>query len=239
MVPSRLLAAVGLGLLLFALPGCPATRNFTRWTGLSSPPELVLGPNMPEDFRFVVSVRDRDDPPMDFEIEFTRQGKVTYDVTWRVPKRETTEGEFEISEGAIRDLYEALRTADYTEYDDEYLGGNETHSKWGVQRYYVYADGAEKRVWIEHMEPPAKLEPVLAKARGLVPESVMKGLGLIEEREAPEHFVGDSLTLKLYPSDAKELEDIPPERRVIFQDYFQALNHRYDPVPELLQRMQR
>jgi hypothetical protein len=228
--PSLLLPAACLALL----GGCELFYGVGKFTGLIQPPKFVLRPDaIPEDFKLAVDVHDVAEPATDYVFTFERSGKSVYEVTIRKPARKAASGKFEVAEDQIRTLWKAISEARFDElplrFPDEGDGPDKAD---GVQKYYVFADGTERRVET-HFQKNPNLELIRKAVVSVVPPDVMTASHSPNQAPPrPKEYVGDVTTKLFHLPGCPRLKDVSANDRRPFGDKFQAYDYQFQPCPE-------
>ncbi len=214
-----------------AASGCTFFNSLCKMSGLCSPPVFDPNTEIPDDFAFSLDVRDVLDPPLDYVLMFSRDGKSTYDVTVRSPHRKQQSGSFEVSEDQVRGLWKAVAAAHFDKLDERYpKSGEGSDKKNGVQKYYVFAGHTERRVE-SHFQNNEALETIRRAASAIAPTGVMKG-DFRGQGAAPKEFVADMATHLFHLPDCPKLKDVPPANRQPFANQYDALNYGFRPCPD-------
>jgi hypothetical protein len=218
-------------LACLAASGCSAYYTVCKLVGGCHAGPFDPNKEIPEDFRMSLDVHDVLDPPTDYVIQFARDGKSSYDVTVRSPRRKQQSGDFEITEDQIRGLWKAVAAAHFDKLDERYpKDGEGPDKKNGVQKFYVYADNTERRVESRFQTNEA-LESIRKAAVAIVPPDVMKGTFRGPSTQ-PKEFVADMATHLFHLPDCPKLKDVPPANRQPFASQFDALNYGFRPCPD-------
>jgi len=225
-----------LAVALLAAPSCAVYYEVGKFTGLISPPVFTAKGQMPDDFKVSIDVRDVADPPIDYVYTFGRDGKATYDVTVRSPRRREGEGQFEISEDQITALWRAVATAGFDKLDARYPKSGEGPDKPnGVQKYYVYGKGTEYRVE-SHFQTNAALDSIRKAVLSVVPKEIAEGKraegAAYAGGGAPKEFVADMASKFFHRPDCPKLKDVPAANRQPFPTQWEAVNYGFKPCPE-------
>ncbi len=231
--PRRLLSLLALAVVLLAAPGCPAFTRLCKAVYICPTPEFELPEKIPPDFHLAIRVRDQQDPPADYQLQFDRTGKVRYEVTLRAPRRRQQQGEIEITEDQVLSLWKAVSSVRFDELSERYPDdGDGKDRKAGAQRYYVVADGMDKAVEAV-FERPAELETIRKAALAVLPQSVLLAEGGPEApADSPDQFVGDTADHKFHLPTCPLLEKVPSDRRQPFGSKYDAINFGFDPCTE-------
>ena len=220
-------------LCLGCICGCTAATSLGKLTGIISAPRFEIGAQIPPDFQLAIDVRDGMEPSTDYQFDFDRSGKVGYVVVVRTPRRKEQEGTFEVTEEQVQSLWKALTEARFDEIEERYpAAGIGQDVKRGVQKFYVRADGTERRVEA-HFQAVAALDRVRTAALAIVPPDVLKASGAPgSPKERPKEFIVDPATRRIHLPDCVKLKDVPAEKRQPFSSFLNALDYGNEPCPE-------
>jgi hypothetical protein len=219
-------------LCLVAAPSCTLYYNIGKFTGLITPREFDPNKEVPEDFKLSIDIRDWVEPPTDYVLSYSRNGQAAYDITVRSPRRKHAEGAFEITEDQVRALWKAVATARFDKLDERYPDeGEGFHKKYGVQKYYVFADNTERRV-SSHFQSNDALESVRRAAVGVAPAFIWELKANPGTSEAPKEYIADVATSLFHLPDCPRLTDVPPANRQPFATQWDAVNYKFKPCPE-------
>ena len=216
------------------LPGCPAWTRFCKTIRLCSRDTFTTPDAVPPDFQFVLHGDNLKDPPIDYLLRYDRSGEAEYRVTIREPRRIERTGRFEVMEGQIFKLWEAVKAADYGNLDARYPSSGEgPDTSWGIQRFMVRSEDFPKEVQAHYQQEPA-LERLRMLAISMLPDSVIEQF----RKDVPEGtgtlgvVIGDTETKRFYAPDSPLLKEVPEERRQTFRSWYDALNFGFDPSPD-------
>jgi hypothetical protein len=229
----RLLALLAFVLLAAALPACQGITDVGKFVGLVRPPRFVLPPNMPEDFQVVISVHDRVDPSIDYDVSYDRSGRVSYTVLSRAPRRQQISGDLEITENQVITLWKAVVAAKFDQIDARYPTSGDGKDKGaGIQRIFVKADGLDRTVETR-FQKQAVVDTLRLQALELLPREVVTGASRVGAGDAqPREFIGDVATRLFHTPDCALLKDVPAQRRQPFATHWDALNFNFEPCRE-------
>lgn len=216
------------------LPGCPAWTRFAKTVGLEGRDEINIPEVAPSDFQFVLHGNNLKNPPIDYLLRYERSGQAEYSVTIREPRRIVREGRFEVMEGQIFKLWEAIKEADYGNLEARYPSDGEgPDTAWGIQRFMVRSEGFPKEVQAHYQQEPA-LERLRMMAIAMLPDTVIEQF----RKDVPAGtgtlgvVIGDTQTKRFFAPESPLLKDVPEERRQTFRSWYDALNFGYDPAPD-------
>ena len=229
---SRPIAAFVLAFAVLALPGCPAFTSLMKGIGLQSRPTLQLTEAVPQDFELVMHVVDQQSPPADYLVTYRRNGHCDYRVTVRAPRRRTNDGSFEILDGQVTALWNAVREVQYDALADRYPDEGEGRDRdLGVQKFSVRGDEISKEVQA-HFTKVAGVEKLRTVALSLLPEKALSdtGKGDTATSIATQQVVGDIQSKTFYPADDPRLKDVPTDRRQPFPTWYDAVNYGFSPA---------
>jgi hypothetical protein len=228
----RLLPLVVLAALAAIGPGCQVYYGIAKPLGLMSPPKFSVRKEIPQDFVFSVDTRDYSNPPTDYVISMERTGKVTYDVIVRTPHRREQQGTFEITEEQILSIWKAIAAAKFDELKERFpSSGDGPDKQMGVRKWYVRADGVERRVEAHYMVVP-EMESIRAAFLAVVPKDVMDAHDAMVGTNKTGEFVGDTATHLFHLPDCPTLKDVPEQRKQKFASQYDALNYNFQPCPD-------
>jgi len=228
----RWLPLLVLAALAAVAPGCQVYYTVVKTVGLMGPKKFSSRGEIPQDFVFGVDTKDYSNPPTDYTIRMERTGKVTYDIVVRIPRRREQEGTFEITEEQILSIWKAIAAAKFDELDQRYPSSGEGKDKeMGVRKWYVMADGVERRVEAHYQAVP-EMDPVRAAFLAVVPKDVMEAHDAMVGKNATGEFVGDTATHLFHLPDCPALKDVPEQRQQRFTSQYDALNYNFQPCPD-------
>jgi hypothetical protein len=214
-------SVVALFAVLLALSGCSTISGWFS-AGFELPAE------MPNDFAFHIERQGARSPGVNYLYKFTRNGSVAYWVKAPSPSARPNEGTFEISGNDVIALYDQVRGAGISGYS----AAVSNIAAPADVTFYVMSQGREKRLTFAHADVPLGLANLRESVLNYVPTRYQQAEAPPDHPDGPpERFVGDSKTRIFYASDSKEVEVVPPERRVFFATAYEALDHNYYPDP--------
>jgi len=229
---SRRLSLVLVAALAVLGAGCNVVYPVLKFVGLKSPPKFSVRKEIPQDFVFSVDTKDYSSPPTDYVIRMDRTGKVTYEIVVRTPRRREQSGTFEITEEQILSIWKAVAAAKFDELDERYPSSGEGPDKaMGVRKWYVLADGVERRVEAHYQVVP-EMDPVRAAFLAVVPKDVMEAHDAMVGVNRSGEFVGDTATHLFHLPDCPTLKDVPAQRQQRFTSQYDALNYNFQPCPD-------
>lgn len=213
--------------------GCQVFYPIAKFTGLMGPKAFSTRMDTPpQDFQISVDTKDYSNPPTDYTILVERTGKVTYDIVVRKPRRRQQTGTFEITEDQILSLWKAVATAKFDELDERYpSSGSGPEKEKGVRKFFVRADGQERRVEA-HQQSVPELESIRTAFLAVVPKDVMEAHDSITGRNTAGELIGDQATHLFHLPDCPALKDVPEQRQERFSSQYDALNFNYQPCPD-------
>jgi hypothetical protein len=228
----RFLSLLVLAALAAVLPACNVWYGIAKPIGLMSPKKFSARGEIPQDFQFSVDTKDFADPPTDYVIVVERTGKVTYDIVVRSPRRREQSGTFELTEEQVVGLWKSIAAAKFDELDERYPSKGEGKDKdMGVRKWFVRADGVERRVEAHYQTVPA-METVRAAFLAVVPKDVMEAHDAMVGRNTSGEFMGDTATKIFHLPDCPALKDVPAQRQQKFTSQYDALNFGFQPCPD-------
>lgn len=221
-----------LAVLAATLPACQVFYGIAKFTGLMSPPKFSARGEIPQDFQLSVDTKDYANPPTDYTIVLERTGKVSYDVVVRTPHRREQQGTFEVTEEQVRGLWKAVAEAKFDELDERYPSSGVGKDKaQGVRKWFVRADGVERRVEAHYQTVPA-MDSIRAAFIAVVPKDIMDAHDAMVGKNTTGEFVGDTVTHLFHLPDCPALKDVPAQRQQRLKSQYEALDYNFQPCPD-------
>jgi hypothetical protein len=230
-VVTRALALAAVVLAATAQSSCAPIRWVAKTTGVISPPTIDFTDAVPQDFELIVKVVDQANPAADYLVTIRRSGRCDYRAEVRTPRRRVNEGQFEVLDNQVQDLWLAVRAAKYGYLDARYPSSGEGPDKeLGTQAFSVRASGLEKEVQTYFTRVP-ELETIRTKVLSLLPPKALVDTGKGDPVAGKSRqIVGDIQTKIFYPADDKRLDAVPADRRQPFGSWQDAMNYDFRPV---------
>jgi hypothetical protein len=179
----------------------------------------------PGDFSVVLVSQSWPTPAPDLSVTIWGDGTAEYDILFKVPHPGRANGSFEVAPEDLDRIYAAVVASRFFSMKPEYIANPPIPGR-GVDVLTISAGGVTREVRSEYSKT-LDLDLIRAEVMKVLPPEAYQG---VSKSPRDDRYVGDKTTRLFYAPGSPEIEDIPEENRVYFQNPYDALNASFHPA---------